>query len=238
MRISEILNAMASWLESPDNEALLLAEYDDKCLKIVASSCVEAASYLKIAADKVDEIEPPEESNLTPESISQLANIATAFDSSNDPELKKQASVIDELLLTIAAPPNSLSKIKAAEEKKIDELKKRYEQPKEKMDELNKVSDSVKAIDDSGLTKKYRILEAPLSTRYCPDHPGVQMARVGPNEFQCEMDKKIYNFETGFTMENGSKVPGGDVSEQTKGLNEPSHAIFDTRTERLLSNKT
>ena len=238
MRISEMLNCIASWLESPDNEALLLAEYDDECLQVVAESCVEAAAALKVAANKVDEIEPPEESKITSESIEGLANIATAFDSSGDPELKKQASVIDELLLTIAAPPNALSEKRAAEEKKIDELKKRYQEPKKDLDELNKVSDSNKAIDDSNLTKQYKILEAPLSTRYCPDHPGTQMARIGPNEFQCEMDKKIYNFSTGFKLNTGEMVPGGDVSEQTKGLNETSHAIFDSREERLATNKT
>jgi len=76
-------------------------------------------------------------------------------------------------------------------------------------------------------------LEAPLSTRYCPDHPGVQIARVGEHLWQCELDKKSYNFETGFELNNGSKVPGGDVAQQTQGLNLPYHAIFDTREGRL-----
>ena len=107
MRIAEMLKAVASWLESPHNEALLLAEYDENCSSIVAENCVLAAALLRNAAEEVDLIEPPEESNITPESLEQLANIATAFDASGDPELKKQASVIDELLLTIASPPNA-----------------------------------------------------------------------------------------------------------------------------------
>lgn len=233
MRISEMLIAIASWLESPDNEAMLIAEYDDDCLNIVASSCVEAAALLKITAEAVDSIEPPEESNLTPESIDELAHIANAFDASGDPALMKQASVIDELLLTIASPPNALAMAKLSEDNRIDELKKKYNDPSESLRESNKTADSEKAIKNSPMTKEYRIMEAPLSTRTCPDHPGSQIARVGEHMWQCELDKKIYNYDSGFTLNNGSKVPGGDVSNQTKGLNESSHTIFDTREQRL-----
>src|SRR5204863_141065 len=82
--ISEMLEAMASWLESPDNEAILLAEYDEECLKVVAQSCIEASAALKRAAEHVDIIEPAAESVLTPESLEGLANIAAAFDNSDD----------------------------------------------------------------------------------------------------------------------------------------------------------
>jgi hypothetical protein len=237
MRISELLTAMASWLESPDNEAVLLAEYDEDCLKLVAEHCVLAAALLKKAAEEVDAIEPPVESVITPQSIEGLANLASALDSSNDPELKKQASVIDELLLTIAAPPNAISEKKAADEKRLDELRKKYEDPRKELHDTNKIADSEKAIDKSNMTKEYKILEAPLSTRYCPDHPGAQIARVGEHLWQCDLDKKTYDFENGFQLNNGDKVPGGDVSNQTQGLSVPTHAIFDTREGRLSSNK-
>lgn len=236
MRISELLNAIASWLESPDNEAILLAEYNDECLKVVAENCVLASALLKKAAEEVDEIEPPADSHITPESIEGLANLATALDSSNDPELKKQASVIDELLLTIAAPPNVYAERKDLQEQRIVELRKKYEQPREELAKLNSVSESQKAIDKSKMTKDFKILEAPLSSRYCPDHAGVQIARVGEHMWQCEMDKKTYNFETGFELNNGDKVPGGDVAEQTQSLSVPTHAIFDTRDGRLGQN--
>lgn len=237
MRISEMLKAIASWLESPNNEALLLAEYDDDCSKIVAENCVLAAELLKSAAEQVDTIEPQEESNLTPESLQELANIATAFDASGDEGLKKQASVIDELLLTIAAPPNAYAMRQDLQENRILEIQKKYHQPKEDLYKTNRIAESEKGIDKSKMTKHYAILEAPLSTRYCPDHPGVQIARVGEHMWQCEMDKKSYNFETGFELNNGDKVPGGDVAEQTQGLDTPSHAVFDTREGRLNSNK-
>lgn len=232
-----MLHAIASWLESPDNEALLLAEYDEECSKIVAENCVLAASLLKNAAEQVDTIEPPEESHLTPQSLEGLANIANAFDASGDADLKKQASVIDELLLTIASPPNALAMRKDLEDNRLVELRKKYEQPREKLEDSNKIADSKKALEKSKMTKKYNILEAPLSTRYCPDHAGVQIARVGEHMWQCEMDKKTYDFETGFDLSNGDKVPGGDVSNQTQNLNVPTHALFDTREGRLGSSK-
>ena len=237
MRIAEMLHAIASWLESPDNEALLLAEYDEDCSKVVAENCVLAAALLKNAAEQVDAIEPPPESNLTAESIEGLANIAAAFDASGDPELKKQASVIDELLLTIAAPPNAYAMRQDLQDNRIDELKKKYHGATVSLKETNKIADSEKAIEKSNMTKQYKILEAPLSSRYCPDHPGVQIARIGEHMWQCEMDKKAYNFETGFSLNNGDKVPGGDVAEQTQMSTVPSHAIFDTRQGRLGQNK-
>ena len=237
MRIAELLTAIASWLESPNNEAMLLAEYDMDCLAVVGSSCVEAAALLKQAAEQVASIEPPEESKITSESIEELANLATALDSSNDPALKKQASVLDELLLSIAAPPNAYAERKDLQEQRLIELKKKYEQPREELRKSNKIADSERKIDQSQFTKQYAIMEAPLSTRYCPDHAGAQIARVGEHMWQCDLDKKVYNFETGFTLENGSKVPGGDVSQQTQNLNVPNHAIFDTREGRLNTNR-
>jgi len=236
MRISEMLQAMASWLESPDNEALLLAEYHEESMKIVAENCILAAKLLKNAAEQVNEIEPVE-STITPDSIERTAALAAAFDASGDPELKKQASVLDELLLSIAAPPNAYAERKDLSDQRLLELKKNYQDPNKELIKNNKIADSEKAIDKSEMTKTYTVLEAPLSTRYCPDHPGTQVARVGEHMWQCELDKKLYNFETGFELLNGSKVPGGSVSEQTQVLDLPYYSIFDDREGRLASNK-
>lgn len=237
MRIAEMLIAIANWLESPDNEALLLAEYDEDCLKVVASSCVEAAKALKVAADTVEAIEPPEESVLTPENIESIASLADALDSSEDPELQKQASVLDELLLTIAAPPNVANQIKQLQENRLSDLKKKYETPREELHKINMLDKTESAIEKSQMTKRVAINDHPLNTRYCPDHAGVQIARVGEHMWQCEMDKKTYNFETGYELNNGDKVPGGDVAQQTQGLYTPFHAIFDTREGRLGTNR-
>lgn len=233
MRISEMLHAIASWLESPNNEALLLAEYDDECMKVVSESCVLAAALLKNAAEEVDGIEPPPESVITSESIQEIAALAGVFDASGDSGLKKQASVLDELLLSIAAPPGALSSKKAAEDYRLEELRKKYHNPTKELADAHKFADVANAIDKSKMTKAYNILEAPLSSRYCPDHPGTQVARIGEHLWQCELDKKMYNYDTGFTLINGNKVPGGDVSNQTQDLNLPAHTIFDSREDRM-----
>ena len=106
MRISELLNAIASWLESSENEALLLSEDNDECLSVVANGCVMAANILKKTAEEADRLEPGEESKLTLESLDGLNDILTAFDRSGNKDLEKTANLIDELLLTFAAPPN------------------------------------------------------------------------------------------------------------------------------------
>lgn len=231
MRISELLYSVAEWLENPNNEALMLAEDNEECASIVAENCVLAAALLKNAADQVDELEPLN-SKITAESIEELAKISEAFDNSGDAKLKKQASVIDELLLSVAAPPDGLNQIKKLQDARINELKKKYNSSKNK----TKIVESEKAINNSDMTKHYNILEAPLSSRYCPDHAGVQIARVGEHVWQCELDKKTYDFEKGFTLNNGSKVPGSVISAN---LNDTVNAqpMFDTRYDRLHSNK-
>ena len=83
--------------------------------------------------------------------------------------LQKQASVIDELILGIAAPQGSYKAAKAAEDYRLEELKKKYEQPRKDLADTNKIADSEKAIEKSNFTKQYKILEAPLSSRYCPE---------------------------------------------------------------------
>jgi hypothetical protein len=233
MRIGDMLIAIAQWLESPHNEAILLSEYNDDCLKVVSESCVEAAQLLKKAAYQVEQLEPEEQSKLTPEALDELASIATAFDFSEDPNLRKQASVIDELLLTVAAPPDFLKKKEAAEDQRIKDLQNKYKNPQEELKSINKVEDGNKAIEDSGMTKQYRVMEHSLSTRYDPDLPGVQIARVGDDVWQSEMTKKVYNFSEGYTLSNGSKVPGSSVSEQTHTDGRDFHSQFDNRESRL-----
>jgi hypothetical protein len=233
MRTSELLTAIANWLESPDNEAILLAEGDDHCLQVVAESCVLAAQLLKTAAEEVDLMEPPAESVLTPQAIEETAALASAFDSSNDPQLKRMASVLDELLLTIAAPPNAKAEKQAAENQRIEELKKKYEGPREILRGINQTERAEKAIKESGYTKEYRENFHGLQSRCCPDHNGAQMSRVGENMFQCSLDKKIYNYEIGYTLENGTKIPGGSVDLQTKVMQGETHSLFDTREGRL-----
>ena len=236
MRISELLTAMASWLESPNNEVLLLSEYDEQSLKIVAEACVKAATELKIAAQTVEGIEPPVESVITSESIEELAGLAAVFDGSGDEALKKQASVIDELLLTIAAD-NKYAERKDLLDDRLEQIKKNYQEPKEILDQMNSKSQAIKAIDKSKMTDHVEINERPLQTRSCPDCPGVLMYRTSQGVWACEMTHKKYDFINGYTLDNGVKVPGGSVDLQTSNqISQPYSSIYDDRNGRLGQN--
>lgn len=228
MKLSEKLLIVANWLEDSDNDLLVNAENDDKNLEIVATSLVKAANILKQSAEEIQHSEPQEDI------LDEVAKMADAFDKSDDEYLQKQASVLDELLLTIAAPRNSVINFRETIDDRIEELKKKYKDTKQWQDEMNKVSDSIKDIEKSPTYKKYRILQAPLSSRYCPDHGGVSTIRIGEHTVQCPLDKKIYNYTQGYTLLNGDQVPGGDVSEQTNFAAQPqAHTVFDSRSSRL-----
>jgi hypothetical protein len=233
MKLSEKLLLVASWLESSENDLLVNAEYDENCLSIVASSLVKASEMMRQGAEEVGKIEP-EESAITPEKLDELVAVANAFDESGDELLMKQANVLDDILLTLASPKNAVAVAKQMEDDRVEQLKKKYKDPKVKQDEMNKVSDSVEKIEKSPSYKKYRVLQHELDTRYCPDHPGVSVIRVGERRVQCPMDHKIYDYMTGYTTLDGDHVPGGDVSEQTKIMqHENAHTVFDTRSQRL-----
>lgn len=170
------------------------------------------------------------------EGLDEIGKLATAFDMSGYDGMQKQASVIDELLLTIATDPSEYRKIKEAQQKQMDEVKKKYVDVREKLHEVWAVEDAKKAIEKSEFMKEKRPLEAPLSTRTCPNHPGALVQRVGEDRYQCSLGKEILDFKTGFKTDKGVIVPGGDVSEQTKlNLTNPRE-IFSTRPERLSEN--
>jgi hypothetical protein len=238
MRVSEFLIAIATWLESSDNEALMLAEYNEPTLQAVAKSCVAAATILRQGAVEAEQIEPAAPPVLTPEALDHLNMVISALDKSPNLDLQKSASVIDELLLTIAAPPKWAEKFSQMQDTRLEVLKEQYQRTKRDLDDVNRVKESIEAIDKSPMFKEYRIQEAPLSTRSCPDHAGALLARVGAamdgsSVWQCQLDKRTYNFNTGFTNEKGDKIPGGEVQEQTPKYHTQPHAIFDTREDRL-----
>ncbi len=54
-----------------------------------------------------------------------------------------------------------------------------------------------------------------LSTRYSPDHIGVQSRRISDEETQDPYTNKIYNWAEGFTSDSGDKYDGASVSLQT-----------------------
>ena len=78
--------------------------------------------------------------------------------------------------------------------------------------------------------------ESSLSTRYCPDHNGVQSFRISQNIYQCPIDGKKYNYEMGYINYEGQNVPGGSVAAQTPTTSDfggiPMR-IYDSRSDVL-----
>lgn len=234
MKLSEKILLVANWLDDSENDLIVNAESNQDCLTAVAKALVAASSAMKDCAEEVSKLEP----SITAESLDEMAAVAKAFDESDDELLKKQASVLDEVLLTIAAPRNAAIDFRQAQDDRIEQLKKKYKDIKIQQDDMNKVSDTVKDIEKSPVYKQYRPLEAPLSSRSCPDHPGVMVVRVGEHVWQCVLDKKIYDYDAGFKTLKGNTVPGGSVEAQTPNHTEEAHTIFDSRQGRLgLDNK-
>jgi uncharacterized protein (UPF0305 family) len=64
--------------------------------------------------------------------------------------------------------------------------------------------------------KTAQVLYAPTTmlSRQCPDHPGQQLTRIDDNVRQCPLDGKIYDYNQGFTTEDGSRHNGGSVANQ------------------------
>lgn len=56
----------------------------------------------------------------------------------------------------------------------------------------------------------------PLSTRSSPDRPGQGAIRVSDGVVADPITGKVYDYSQGFRREDGSVVPGGSVSLQTK----------------------
>jgi len=78
-----------------------------------------------------------------------------------------------------------------------------------------------------------------LSTRYCPEHVGVPVSRVGESTYQCSLDGAIFNYETGWTDHDGNEHPGGSLAAQTpdsSGYATP-HRMYDSR-ENILNRVT
>lgn len=167
----------------------------------------------------------------------RLDGLVALADSLDEKGMIKEASVIDELLLTINSNKQFKQTFKKAQEEEIEKLRKKYrsEASEVKTATPEYVEDARKAIDDK--VKTYKPLEAPLSTRYSPDMPGVSMMRVADGVYQCPITKKVYDFRSGFTTAKGNKVPGGDVSLQSDMIeyDNPASTVFSTRNDVLNS---
>jgi hypothetical protein len=54
-----------------------------------------------------------------------------------------------------------------------------------------------------------------MHSRYCPDHPGVSLYRIADSVFQCPLDRSVYDYEKGFTTQDGKEHAGGTIAEMT-----------------------
>lgn len=222
--MSNILKAITSLAQ----KIATASDGSDPFIEMFSESVlVEALESLTFAAQKIAEYqEASKESVVTEDRLEEMAVIASEFDKSGDPILIRQASVLDEILLTIGASKKMVSAAKNSQNKEIEKIRDKKEEEKP-----DYVIEAQKAIDN---IKTYRPLEAPLDTRTCPDHPGAQMARIGDRTYQCSLDKGIYNYAGGFTTMKGNSIPGTDVSNQTHSLTRPNEITsFDTRESRL-----
>lgn len=234
---------LAKELSDKDNEIMVLAEEtgDMDVLVRTAQSLLTSAAMLESLANS---LEGPSK-KLDPEDLDEIASFATALDKSGNKQLQKQAAVIDQLLLNFGVAQTPEQAAKAAEETELGRLRRenraketerKYHSLAQEQKEDYGAEESAKAIKDS--VQRYRPLETSLSTRYCPDHPGTSVIRVGDNVYQCPLDKKIYDWAGGFETLKGNQVPGSSVENQTDFLGdrklEETH--FSTRESRLGEN--
>ncbi len=164
-----------------------------------------------------------------------MAALAESFSESDDELLQKQAAVLDDILITLGSPKNSGLFMIAEAGERIEELKKKYRDTREKQMKWNNVKESIKDIEKAPVYKHYRNNEAPQSARTCINHPGAQLQRVGENKVRCELGGEELDWSAGFETIHGNKVPGSDVSNQSSfdgGVHE-FNSLDDTRVTRM-----
>lgn len=226
IKVVDGLKALGSSFNDLQNHSVVLAaqEVGPTVLNKVLAALLEAEDSISQSISYLEDMVAESSSNLESADLEEVAALAGEFDKNDDEWSKKQASVLDQLLINFSRKSHGELSKKADEDEitrlraklrseKIDEL---YKGPKEAHDERNHASEAAQAISDS--IKQYRPLEAPLSTRSCIDHPGQSLVRIADDTYQCSLDKKIYSYAEGFTTAKGNKVPGGSVAEQTAGV--------------------
>lgn len=231
------LRVLARKLEKNSDDILVSASAKGpEALEKVATAIAAASTLLEGVADDMDH---NAEFNITAQQLDEIVALATAFDQSNDPLLKKQASVLDELLLSIAAPKNAARESRKVTDDEINRLREKrrssrseeaYEEPREAHADMNNAKEQAKAVAQQ--VKRYRPLEAPLQTRYPPDRPGGQMTRITDHVYQDIVTGIVYDFKAGYTTQKGNEVPGTSVENQTRQFGDArnqSTSLFETR---------
>lgn len=197
------LNAAGKAIEvDKENKKFVVVDYDGPKVAEQKSIGIQLFARLSDVADRLDKLGALEEANLV------------------DGFIEKHA---DDVLEYQGEDSNS-EQSKRYDSKYHHSLQVR--EPKTKQERVDREG------RDSHHVHTYQTTSATsLSTRYCPDHIGVMVGRIGDNTYQCPKDGQMYNFETGWTDYDGNEHPGGSVAGQTpdsSGYATP-HRIFDSR---------
>ena len=237
MAISMDLRVLARKLEKSSDDLLVSAsKKNPDVFQKVATAIVAASTLLEGVADDMDNHASFE---ITPQQLDEIAALASAFDESGDPLLKKQASVLDELLLSIAAPKNAVAAARKVTEDEINRLRAErrkttgeeyYDEPRKRLSTMESAQAQAKAVEQQ--VKRYVPMEAPLQTRYPPDRPGGQMTRITDHVYQDIVTGIIYDYKAGYKTQKGNEVPGGSVENQTHDLGDirdQGMSLFETR---------
>lgn len=238
MVVSMDLRVLANKLEKNSNDILIkAASQDNETFDKVSHAIAAASTLLEEVAEDMDNNNHLD--SLKPELLDEMAALASSFYASGNSTLMKQASVLDEILLSIAAPKNAMNKAKKISEDEInklrevrrkEKLKELYQSPKEALDKMNLVEEQTKAVEKQ--VRNYRPLEAPLQTRYSPNMPGNHLTRITDGVYQDVTTGEIFDYEQGYTTTKGNKIPGTSIKNQTADLGDNRHqisSIFQTR---------
>lgn len=237
MSISIDLRVLASKLEKNSDDLLIRAsERGPEFFEKITTAVAAASSLLEEVAD---DLEKKANFDVTEQQLDEMAALASAFDESGDPLLKKQASVLDELLLSIAASKTAALESRKVYDDEISRLREElrrvrreeaYVKPAQDHETMHNKVEQAKAVAQQ--VKRYVPLEAPLQTRYPPDRPGGQMTRITDHVYQDIVTGIIYDYKAGYKTQKGNEVPGGAVEYQTRDFGDVRNqgaSLFETR---------
>ncbi len=206
------------------------------CCSVATEAIADSIALLEEACDAaVSLLEDRDEEcrGTVEENLEDIASIAEAFDESGDAILQKKAAAIDEILVAFANRPELITFAKSTSEDEINRLREKMRGPKTSKNPEDKKLAAMRAAVDKKI-RRYRPMEAPLSTRYSPDMPGNMLTRIADGVYQDPMTGQIYNHSTGYTTNKGNEIPGYGVEHQLPSSEQNYfEAPFTTREDRL-----
>lgn len=232
------------WDTDLSNESFdkLSDEEYEKVVAILMSIFSKTRDTYNMIKYLIDHLEEKYGNNVSVEELEAMAALASEYDSSGDEVLTRQAQILDLALRHVIAhqEQNQAQLVAEAEEKKVKnqylerERKEKYDQPRETLAENNKIKGLGEKYSKEMQAKEYRPQQHALSTRYCPEHPGVGVIPLAEGQYQCSLDKRVFDYKEGYTSLEGDKVPGGAVEMQNRTpLNNINTTVnYDTRESR------